>query len=528
MLRLTTESDESPTEYSFNEALVSIGSAPAASDHLHISLQNIQPQHVQIVLNHRPPTILNLANDPFVTLNGLPFARKTLGMQDLLEIHGLSIRIDILAGYEEDHSLQNVPEELDEETPIETPSTTFLHSPHRKKWLYQGFLSFICISLLAGIFIYYKANDRNDEYHHTAAEGIADIGMALVYARAHHIKPVKQSWVDPEFLTNNLSAVLSTEYPTFAHIDSQGEFRNCPYHLRVYTSTDLSQFLAIAQPNPGWLSSVFSPDAIMLDSQAMELYKSSDLKALNRLLVNTNSLDGIQDEVFHLVHQGKKIPLASLRSRQGFAPPKALKLSRPGAEDRIYNAPRYYHFGEEMLKAALALSETSDNPQEIARLQQHIEALKKLPDLVLYSSQGFEKALEAQQALASITHASSFLVACLHKNEQGHITSSKLLFEGEIPTIAKNTPVEKELVAETKPEAVKLDAKENTLLNEREHSLEALSEPMIRLLERNNKEPIEVFEKEFADLLMEYLGRNEEFRESLQDKDNNSDTVLNK
>jgi hypothetical protein len=306
---------------------------------------------------------------------------------------------------------------------------------HFKNW--KLLIKILTVLLLAAIIFaaltYTWVSDQSGEEEIKAAKGVADITMALTYAQIKNIKPQNQNWSDPEFIKNNLTAVLASEYPSLADFDTHGQFQNCPYFLRIYTSSDLSQFLVIAQPAPSLSQWLIPKASIILDSKNMKLRKIMDLKALNRLLVNANTLDGINAvEVSNLVSQGELIPLSNFinkKENQGFSPPKALALIRPGAENYIYNAPRYYHLGQNIMAKSLDIMENPGSSQDVAMLQQEIAVLAKFPDLVLYSSEGMELAIQTQKALLTLAPKEKFLIAYLQFNSRRLISNSHLLMD---------------------------------------------------------------------------------------------------
>lgn len=301
----------------------------------------------------------------------------------------------------------------------------------------------LALILILGAFFYSNIRARNAEEEIRAAEGVADVAMALTYAQINHINPQNQNWSDPEFLKNNLMAVLASEYSPVATLDHHGQFSNNSYLLRIYTSNDLSQFLVIAQPAPSLLQWLIPKASILVDSKAMELRRTSDLKAMNRLLLNPTTLDGLSAmEVSNLVKHGENIPLATLAAKSGqdgFNLPKALAFIRPNAENFIYNAPRYYHFGESFLKKAHILNESPSNGYEVALLQQEMLELSKFSNLVLYSSQGMQWAAQAQKSINTFLPNNKLLVAYLTFNSKGKINSSHLLMD-EGPTDVAQGP----------------------------------------------------------------------------------------
>jgi hypothetical protein len=400
------------------------------------------------------------------------------------------------------------------------------------------FIAFSTLMSLVGTVMYFKVVHASNRERIEAAEAVADVSMALAYAQVHNIKPQKQNWSDPDFLKNNLASVLSSEYPAFSHIDKQGQLENCAYILRIYTSSDLAHFLVIAQPEPTLLQRLIPKAAIIVDSRAMEMRHINDLKALNRLLVNPNTLDGANAvEISNIVKEGDLIPLSSLATNQqnhGFIPPKLLALSHPGAENLIYNAPRYYHFGESVINRAVHSLEGTHDEHEASRLKEQIEALANYTDIVLYSSQGIQKAIKAQKALAAYAPHSKFITGYLNFNTQGEMTGSHLVYNdnqalvygpqaqtGTEPTAAPFHDEDDLAVGDhaftgaphvkTDTSHVQTDLNHSLLLrltslaNDRRQSLTSISDEINALLGNNNTRSID----DFKTLLSELIGRYE-------------------
>lgn len=541
MIKLIITSDSSPSvTRRFDQSSIIIGGEQALHADLKLPAQSLQDRHIQISKQIEQGKtsffVANLANDPFVTLNNLPFGRQPIYGNDLIQVGDISLRFEIESLPEEDNQQKdekppltqpaetiqsfststlenlenldlkkrkhfNTPSILDDlpaktSTPelaypftqnphspssekippllVGTPSSSqnpklslkdyylseyddegessnshleknanqFLSPQLAKSW--RAFLTFFAglLGVIAVIvsLIYLWVSDQTGEEETKAAKGIADIAMSLTYAQLKHIHPQNQNWSYPEFIKNNLISILAPNYLSMAEVDAHGQFANSPYMLRIYTSSDLSQFLVIAQPSPSLLQWLVPKASIIVDSRVMEMRKIKDLKALNRLIVNSNNLDGVNaNEISNLVKQGELISLASLISKaenQGLAPPKALGLIRPGAENLIYNAPRYYLLGETILNSSLDLVDKLAGMKEVSLFKQELTSLLKFPDFVLYSSNGIQHALQAQKALATLVPKDKFLVAYLQLNAHGKITSTHLLMDDNKPDIA--------------------------------------------------------------------------------------------
>lgn len=618
MIHITITSDTPPKKYAFKALPLCIGSC-----HADIIFNDLEPEHFKILEENGHLIIINLANDPFATLNDLPFGKKKLKNHDVLKVNSHLLQfeielkakshfpidkikaapepspakklevIDLEALFREVENLENqeddqplvklepkaeptliheakeiiterpkpssqhphqhhnsVIEAEDEIEPLrEKKETKPVEVPKNRSLLpsLAAILLLIC-SVIGFAIAYLKVDDKSFREQIIAAEGVADFSMALAYAQVNHITPQKQNWFDPDFLKNNLTSVLSSEYPSFANIDNLGQFQNCPYILRIYTNTDLKQFLVIAQPEPTLLHWLFPRPAIAIDSKTMEMRKISNIKALNRLLANPNVLDSSQAaEISYLVRQGELIELSSFSNNQGFAAPKTLALVRPGSENLIYNAPRYFHFTEVLLTKSLSLLQMLGSSYEVTRLQQQILDLSQFSNLVLYSSQGFQKALQAQKALAMLVPNHPFLIAYLTLNKEGYITNSHLLPSDEQPDfIANSAPSPYSSIigslsnmtkltgmTEIADAAAEVAQKQSHVINgevdphhplflrlasmtlERQRALKAISDRMKVLLNQHDDGKTEAFAENFSKLLSWYLQVDQQRQEKL-------------
>jgi len=316
----------------------------------------------------------------------------------------------------------------------------------------------LILVFVAGL-IYLNVSARNKLEEYKGAGGVADIAMALSYAQMHHIKPHNQNWSDPEFLKNNLLAVLAAEYSPAFTFDNHGQFANNNYFVRIYTNNDLSQFIVLAQPTPGLMQWLIPKATIVVDSKEMELRKVHDLKALNRIFLNPTSLEGsAAGELSSLIKNGEMIslPLLALQSQKnGFNPPKALGMIREGAENRIYNAPRYYRFGELFMNHAITLAENPADSNEVELFQLEVKSLGRHKNIVLYSPWGMQWAIDAQKALNTFIPHNPLLVAYLKFDSQGFVTSGHLLMDQGPGELALGPKVIAHLPATEKSKEIK-------------------------------------------------------------------------
>lgn len=656
MIKLTIDPHISHQVMTFDQEIVTIGSG-AASPQADLSLidPELQPIHIKIIKKGERYTLVNFAQDPFATLNDLPFGKRTIQSKDVIKIGQHTIFFEISSAIEkqsenptEDFLPQNSPgtsfddsvsyevSRHDDTTPLSHPSSSVFseqpiikelelpepleiyddlaknlesahdveqkieeslvkNSPnhtesspsssiskstltppikktpiefqvgefddesenwttdkndvnisepdevsHLINWKLIGtiLISFLFVSSLVAGALYFNMSARNEDEELRAAEGVADVAMALKYAQVHHIKPHKKNWSDPEFIKISLAQVIPHDYPSLTKINHHGHLNNTAYSLRVYTSTDFSQFLVIAQPAPSLLQWLIPKTAIVIDSKLMQLRKVADMKTLNRLLVNSNNLDNSNAvEVTNLVKNGELIPLETLaqkRKSQDFSPPRALTLLRPGAENYIYNAPRYYQLGETIIRRAISLMETPGSVYELSRLKQEMSLLSKMSDMVLYSSDGIELTLEAQKAVATFVSNASFLTAYLKFNPDGLIVSSHLIIDDEgshhaltDTSIKPVAPVENygEEVAQAEPQESTLvpEAPVHPLLTklvelkkQREKSLVPIKNQIVAALDHDMDHPEETLFGEISALMDQYKEIHHKLRKEIQ------------
>lgn len=512
-LKLTI-SNETRTLH-FDKGIIVVGSG--GSHAVDLLIPGLKPVHMRFTELNGQHFVLNEANDPFVALNGLPFHKKAVQNKDLIEFTPeISLLIEDLGAIPHP-TIQSAPVQLERKVlkPIkindleeESEPKPFPKGkigglepvPFYKNFKTLFTLAAMAVILIAFVFgaLYTRATELSSEEEITAAEAVSDIAMALMYAQVNHLKPKKHNWSDPDFIRNNLNAVITHNFPALSNLDSHGQFANTPYILRTYTNTEFSHFIVIAQPTPGVTQWLTPRTAIVIDSKLMQLKKIKDLRTLNRMLVNPTVLDGEQaGTVTALIEQGELIPLATVakrRAKQGFDLPKALALFYPGAENRIYNAPRYYQFGESIIKRALSVGEY--NQHELIRLHQEMEILSQLPNMVLYSSQGMDVAMETQRALLQISPDVRFISGYLKFNSKGNLISSNLILDSEValtPAVPENEwipghkiiaeTVKKLQATQTKQDLNSLEVRLQDMLTERREALQPFLTKLISAIE---------------------------------------------
>ena len=418
---------------------------------------------------------------------------------------------------------------------LQDESQDLSHLYQAWKWIILFILSVFTIAGVIGTVIYFSVSDKTEAQETKVAQGMADIAMSLTYAQLSHLKPPNQNWADVDFLKTNLQTILPQTHSYATDIDAQGQFKCCPYSLRIYTSSDLSHFLLIAQPAPSLLQWLIPKSVIVVDSQAMELRTIKDLRSLNRLLANPDPLEGPNGkEIEAMVKQGALIRLFSLASESGkpdFAPPKNLAWVKPGSENLIYNAPRYYRLGQSLIQKAINLFGSKGTSQEVSDFKEEVENFSKLNGLILFTDQGKKAALMTKQGLMTFAPSDKILFGYVVFNPPGKIQQANLLKEEDdlkefagvslpdkdndtlafqsIPALNKEEkplkPVEeKKLSDPNHPLYIQL----NHLARAREAELKPIENKLSEILNQETARPNPQFQGDCQKVIYEYLAAN--------------------
>jgi hypothetical protein len=654
MIRLTLNAKSEPEIHLFNKSTVIIGSEAPEVDIPLAELQ-LQPVHVKISEQNGFLIIINVANDPFVSLNGHPFGKKLLKSGDIIVVHDVEILFENLSGCLEKEQtpteqagkqIDKLEKILDNQMKAQEPKTqkvalnekkentstffnislpfekdveafkeeewqsnnldfyvkemeknslkkdlssfpkgaskledqkkpTSLKDDYLREWdddnqnlslglqpteqnhLYQAWkwiiffiFSVMTITGIIGTVIYLTVSDSTEAQEIKVAQGMSDVAMALMHAQLRHLKPHNQNWSDVDFIKSNLQAILPNSFSYASEIDAQGQFNCCAYSLRIYTSSDLSHFLLIAQPAPSLLHWLIPKSIILVDSQAMELRTVKDLRSLNRLLASSEPLEGVNGKEIHsLVKQGELIRLASLAHEErhtDFVPPKNLAWIRNEAENFIYNAPRYYRLSQELIQKSITLTTSKGTSRDVAVLKQEMESFTRLHHLVLYAEQGKKSALLAKQGIMTFAPSDKVLFGYLVFNAQGKIHQVHLLKEEEefkehsalVPVHNKDKEVNGEQIAfqshlekPNKEERLSRLAEDQKLIDTnhpiyiqlsslasaRENELRSLSQPLTEMLQEEIRLPSPEFQEKFQIISHQYLMADIKYKERIKE-----------
>ncbi len=510
-IKFTLKTESQNRTFRFSKDVIIFGEGDPEKNDVLITDIGLSEEHFKIVNQSGKFVAINAANDPFITLNGFPFGKKTLKVGDIVHLRDVEVTIDAF-NEEEVSAIEPIPVETvsQQEAHVEAKHTTpafedlstlgiesFLGDVHEEpelvfkpptptanvkakeqstkeglgwlslkddpyqeneeeqkpqqppqklpsttngwkmqwKYLAWGVTLLFVISGLIASEMYLRFTNMSEDEEMLAAEGVADIAMALTYAKLHAVNPASQNWSDPEFLRHSLLAILSPSTIASTGIMNSSQGSNSHYILRIYTSYDLSRFLVVAQPTPNLMQMWVPKHAIIVDSRMMYLRKTMDFKALNRFLAYPYPLDESHSaELDQLISNSKLIPLsdiAEIRENLEFMPPKALGFLRPGAENRIYNAPRYHEFGEAVLMHTLTRQDLSNIVDDDWNVHDELEKLASLDNFVLYVPEKITLSPHASDLFSALPLEGKFLLGYLNLTNDGKIRSSHLMMQND-------------------------------------------------------------------------------------------------
>lgn len=529
MITITVQEEKQKFQQTFHKEKITIGFAPPGKVDLPLAVSSISEHHVVIALHEGKYRIVNSTHDPLVSLNKHAFGSRNLREGDTLVVHGAILHMDKVKPIqvrEEDseEAIQSLLEQVDaldqlKEHPIEPTPSSLTNPFEAKSYKPVHFIVLIACTLLflLGSGIYMSFINEQLEFNETeAALFVADAGMALTYAKLYHITAPRDNWSSHEFLKENLEKILAQpETSAISLLSADGWLKNTPYLIRIYTAQNLNKFLIIAQPFSRKSKYFTSKTAIVLDSDHMELRKLEDIKPLNRMLADPKAMDSEFNNIAAIVYSGKLLTLKEIgieKKRPDLTPPKGLGFIRPGADLKVYNAPRYYKLTDWVIKEADKLEIPEEGTiNNLPPFFESLQYLSPLKDLVYYTTEEIEAALHTYEIFHIYLPEEEMLVGWLSLDPQTREIVSSLLIT------LRGTPHSKQ---ESKPQSTAVPHSLTTTdvdmhshwfeemtgirLN-RTKNLEPLSEAMSHLLKQHTQEVDPNFEGRFYHLQKNFV-----------------------
>jgi uncharacterized ubiquitin-like protein YukD len=379
----------------------------------------------------------------------------------------------------------------------------------------------------------------------TAARALCDVSMSFLKTRLKHSSN-SPTEINPKVLIDNLNKVIPETYITPNLLNSEGQLETKNYSIEFFSSSDLSNFLFIAQAKDSIANTLVPQKTFVVSSQSLTLRVINSITPWATLLNTTDDFDKLKEEnLLKLLMTTTVTPLSSLddtKKELGFSPPKQLEKLYPGAQNLIYNAPRYYLFGTPFLDAVSTFSKEEDSlnsyevNRQIEKLQSMQQALYTYENLVLYNEKGMNPALDTYYNVIKNLRNTSFLFGYLKFNRSTrYIVHSELITYQELTsfaeeqslpspdTLAKRKEVEyaslfeevENLQSGTKqklrmsPEQRKINKEIFGLSKQRQNDLQEVLNELDQLVTENKKEKIPNFQELKEELTQRYKAINE-------------------
>lgn len=156
MLKLLINPDQDSKRFLFHQETISIGEGSPDCVDICFPSEGLQENHLQIVLRNHSYWVINQANDPFVTHNGLPFGKKELKVKDVIQIrdHYLvieemrldpdpypAVALEVSPSNESSQSLKPAALESNEISQILPTIEHLAHEEHPEAWFPLDFNS---------------------------------------------------------------------------------------------------------------------------------------------------------------------------------------------------------------------------------------------------------------------------------------------------------------------------------------------------------------------------------------------------
>lgn len=362
------------------------------------------------------------------------------------------------------------------------------------------------------------------------ARGVADLGMALKgasIAAKMQEQPVP-AFYEKKNTSQYLSAVLPKVYLNSTLVKPDGTVSAPNYHVKVLTGQDISHFLLIAYPDPSWWDYFSNAQVLVLHSEDMRIYRTSDIESWEDLLRDKTSLIGVSSRSIEETSlQAAVVLLSSLENDSknlGYAPPLQLGREFPMAKNRVYNAPRYYPFPANFIELAVKLVSGDGKMEDIKTLEIQGQALSGMDDYVLYDSVDKTNALVAKAAVDMLVPRASVAVGLVELSPRNAAVDQAVLLTGEEilafnSTFSPAFPQEPIFAVEEEEEFVEpivekelpppqasdpLSQFAYDLAKERKEKLQPIAEELGLLLKQNATEELPNFDERYQELSLLY------------------------
>lgn len=418
MITISLKSHNKSTKYTFSKERIVIGSDETAD--IALDKSSLEHEHLIILLEHDRYKAINKANDPFVSLNKLPFGKRSIKAGDHLHLHDFEVEVvDIQIT---DGRLPSVPKKSKEKFTIEPlletkslpetktlPVETASKAPEKKvqeqnvsqtkdvsRPRFSILMVFVAILAATGIYFFSILPEYVTQPHgeKETSLAVADVAMALLYAQINQLTPDKLDWSSSKTLQELMRHLLPSRDDSAFHAEGQDTLAAGQYAIHIYHNVNGDHFIVIARPEwISWFTWWKSHPVILLDSKDMRLRKIQDVTPYQRLFALHPELNKENERwINSLLEHEEIIPLSSLDARSE-------KFSSIfGKENFVYNLPRYFSFTDSLLRKIVRRRGHIGAGGE-GRYEQRLQEYLQLKDIILYTSQDLRQVVAGLENL---------------------------------------------------------------------------------------------------------------------------------
>ncbi|MGM0440091.1 MAG: hypothetical protein ACQEP8_03140 [Chlamydiota bacterium] len=329
----------------------------------------------------------------------------------------------------DDQEEKDQPLDADEDLPLYSDDQNFISSRdfRKKLTLLVAGAFIIFLSLIAG-YRYFTNQNRWEQI--ATAKTLADLSMALSHVMTIP-EEVSFDSQDRVFIEFHLNQVLPVAYREKYPLDNNNLIQGTDYKVTIIADKALEHFLLIARPASNYKNFILTRPAIIIDSTSMELRKIYDYSPWKAVLEEAMPLENLNfDKISTLAKEEELLSLSTLGDYfRDFTPPQKLGQIKAGAENIVYNAPRYFPFSAPLSSQAILVGSSHADSQDIEQLHDLSEKFSSFTDLVIYSTQGLSGALNIQAAFEHFPETPKFLIGFLDFDNQGLISEASILDE---------------------------------------------------------------------------------------------------
>lgn len=266
---------------------------------------------------------------------------------------------------------------------------------------------------------------------------LSEMAMVIKSSQNTDNDILKSGPIAIDTIQDNLKYIETSSYQLLSEFSNLKDFTSPGYEIFVKFSNQFDRFVLVAQPNSSLMASILSKPALFVDGQNMELFSfSKNLVALDALKLRDQILT--DEQVISLEDLKKKseqVPLLQLNKtiEYGFAAPIDLEIVADKAGYKIYNAPRFFLFTNQVVSKLAALGRGEIYKRDIEELDEKLKVLANFDQLVLYASQGAPMALNAYKGLKKYFPQYKFYIGYLEINAtNGRVRSARLVPQNDL------------------------------------------------------------------------------------------------